>query len=257
MIQAVPPSPVASEASAAIEAALALVGHSCVAVRSATRGMHPAALTEAEQLDIGHASPERRAEFALGRTLAREALHALGHGFASIRRGEAREPLWPGGVTGSISHTGDLGVAVAALESNIRSLGVDVESHIEIEPELWPSICSPRDLHRIEHLPAASRAHEVARVFSAKEAAFKCQFPLTRRWIDFAAVSVSISRDGTYRVIETAPGAPPLPDMHGAVLLDERVVFALARTEATHAGPCASPLRPFPASDDPQAQRSR
>jgi len=241
-VPVLPSSRAEASVIAAVDEALSVVGHSCIAVRGTTHRASPTTLTEAETFDIGSARPERRAEFATGRALAREALAAIGHGATSIRRGATREPLWPEGVTGSISHSGDLCLAAAAFEASVRAIGIDVELNGGIEPGLWPSICSERELRRVERLPVASRADEVARLFSAKEAAFKCQFPITRRWIEFSAVSVSMRGDGGFRVVESTPGLPPLPAMRGAVLLREGVVFALAVTEETHLGACVPPL---------------
>lgn len=243
------PSLAASDVAMALETALSVVRHSCVSIRAGTRGMPQTGLTEAEALDIEGASPERRAEFAAGRTLAREAMRAIGREAGSIRRGTAREPLWPSGVAGSISHSRNLCVAAVVMDSSIRSIGIDIELEADIEPALWTSICSASDLQRVERLTADSRAREVARIFSAKEAAFKCQFPLTRRWIEFNAVSVLMSDDGAYQVVESTYGVPPLPPMRGAVLLRGTASVALAVTEAAHSGPCAPPREPIVFSD--------
>lgn len=251
MVTVHPLSPSQSESSlAAFAAATAALGHACIAIRGSTQRVSPASLPEAERLEIRGARSERQGEFATGRTLARRALAALGLEADAIPRGAAREPIWPAGVTGSISHSGELCVAALAMQTSVRSIGIDIELTPQIEPALWPSICSPTELVMLESLPAFQRPDEVARVFSSKEAAFKCQFPLTGRWIDFSAVSVTVSGDGRFTVHETSPGLPALPGMRGVVLLDRYGVTALAMTEAAHTGPCVTPREPTQFSDD-------
>ena len=54
---------------------------------------------------IAKAEEQRRREFITARRCAREALATFGHALAPIRSGSGREPQWPVGVVGSITHT--------------------------------------------------------------------------------------------------------------------------------------------------------
>lgn len=59
------------------------------------------------------AAPKRLGEFLAGRLAAREALRPFGLAGCSVAIGAAREPLWPEGVEGSISHSRLAGEGVA------------------------------------------------------------------------------------------------------------------------------------------------
>ena len=85
------------------------------------------ALRPDEARFVADAVDARRREFALGRSLAHEALRAIGAPAGPIEVGAHREPLWPAGTVGSITHCdGYVGAAVAA-RGDVRSVGVDAE----------------------------------------------------------------------------------------------------------------------------------
>src|SRR5450631_452976 len=62
------------------------------------------ALFPEEEALVSDASPSRRLEFLEGRACAHAALRRLGYDEAPILRGKARQPRWPSGFVGSISH---------------------------------------------------------------------------------------------------------------------------------------------------------
>ena len=69
----------------------------------------PAAFAQAAiacPAEIARSAPKRQAEFLCGRIAAHEAMRRLGIEYwrAPIGIGRSREPLWPHGVAGSISH---------------------------------------------------------------------------------------------------------------------------------------------------------
>jgi 4'-phosphopantetheinyl transferase EntD len=143
-----------------------------------------AELTARERALVRAARPIRQAEFATGRCCAHRALAAIGADVDTIGRGGRSEPVWPAGITGSISHAGGLAAAVATrVGAAVGSLGLDVEQADHFETELWPHVLTPSEHDRCSESP-----HPVAAataVFSAKEAAFKALFPLLRVEIDF------------------------------------------------------------------------
>src|ERR1700722_6775796 len=81
----------------------------------------------AEEAAIARAVPRRRAEFATGRRLAREALARLGCLAASLPPDSAGMPQWPTGFVGTISHSGQLCVAVVGRAHNLLGIGIDLE----------------------------------------------------------------------------------------------------------------------------------
>ena len=97
----------------------------------------------AEEAAIARAVPRRRAEFATGRRLAREALARLGCLAASLPPDSAGMPQWPTGFVGTISHSGQLCVAVVGRAHNLLGIGIDVEEIGPMQPGLASMICRP------------------------------------------------------------------------------------------------------------------
>lgn len=141
---------------------------------------------------VARAVPKRVREFAAGRACARAALAELQIDNYLLRVGEDREPVWPDGVTGSITHTRGYCGVVACRHNVFRALGIDAEAVDALRPELWRAIATPEEHARLKLLPVAQAALEASVTFSAKEAFFKCQFQITRQWLNFSDVQVSI-----------------------------------------------------------------
>lgn len=143
-----------------------------------------------EEALIANAKPWRRQEFLAGRLIARCLLARLGiHNF-SLLAGKAREPLWPQGIVGSLSHAfGICGVAIARGDQ-IRSLGLDIERWDAIKEAMWKYLFTDQEQVRLRELPEEQRARSATLCFSAKECFYKYQHPITRTWLDFKDVRV-------------------------------------------------------------------
>ncbi len=76
---------------------------------------------------VRNSVPKRQAEFLHGWRAARAALCALEITDLEICIGSHREPVWPSGVHGNISHSAQLAVAIAMLAASVRGVGTDVE----------------------------------------------------------------------------------------------------------------------------------
>src|SRR5688572_25742384 len=85
-----------------------------------------------EELFVVNAVEARRREFITTRRCAREALAKLGHAPVVIRSGPKREPLWPAGLVGSITHTTGFRAAAIAPRSVIGSVGIDAERNEQL-----------------------------------------------------------------------------------------------------------------------------
>ncbi len=164
-------------------------------------------LHKAELASIARARPKRRAEFLAGRCAARRALTGLGLGHASVPADFSRAPVWPDGVTGSISHASGLAVAVVAETSQTRALGVDLEGNTPLKPELIPEI-----LRHDEPLdpPDGEPGASAIRVFSAKEAVYKALYPELRMIFGFHGLHVTPS-DNIARLVDH-PETREIPD---------------------------------------------
>ena len=164
---------------------------------------------------VSNAVDRRRREFAAGRAAARVALQKLGLPACAIPSRADRSPTWPTGIVGSISHTRDMCVAALALRSDHAAIGIDVEADAGIDPSLWEIICTPWEIARLQHVVPLQRSRQVTRIFTAKEAFFKWQFPTSGRLIDFQDVHVSVNNPHSFTVYpvstsmsDSMPGAP-------------------------------------------------
>ena len=134
------------------------------------------------------AKARRRQEFAMGRQAARTALTRLGLAPAPILKGANGEPIWPSGLTGSISHKNDLAVALVGPADHCPGVGLDLETVAGvIHPNLADRICHPEELSGID-----SEA-TVKAIFSAKEAIYKAAFPTVRQTVEFRSVVIAWS----------------------------------------------------------------
>lgn len=169
----------------------------------------PPALFPEEAALLANAVEKRRREFAHGRACARRALATHGCDAVPLLVGPMREPLWPHGFVGSITHDRELCVAVAARDDKYAGVGVDIEPDEPLTPSVAARIWSPMEASEARALGVVPDASAAKLVFAAKEAVYKCQFPVTRTYIGFHGVSVALAA-GTFTAVLTAP-VPPLP----------------------------------------------
>ncbi len=170
----------------------------------------PLPLFDIETRAIQGAVPIRQREFRVGRSCARRALSALGLPPTAIPMGANREPVWPPGYIGSISHSRNYCVAAAAKSnSDLASLAIDIEIAGIVAADLACEICLPEEKDWLDHLDEAQMQLALTVIFSAKECAYKCQYALTRRLIGFDAIAIAIDwRSGSYAAILQQPLPP-------------------------------------------------
>lgn len=148
-----------------------------------------------EEAAITRASALRRREFLAGRALARQAMRGLDFASQPIPAGDDRAPVWPAGMTGSISHCEDWCVAAAArVEDGYLSIGLDIEPALPLDPDLIEDVCTPEECGWLALQPASLRNVLARAMFSAKECAYKCQYPLSRTLLDFQAMSIRLDQ---------------------------------------------------------------
>lgn len=173
-------------------------------------GAPSAPLFPEEAALVAQAVAKRRGEFAQGRACARRVLAELGVAPAPLLPGEMREPRWPPGIVGSITHDSELCAAVAARADAFAGLGIDVEPDAPLEDNVAARIWSPAEADAARASGAVPFESAAKLVFSAKEAVYKCQFALTQTYIGFGAVTLRLG-DGTFEATLTAGvGALPL-----------------------------------------------
>jgi 4'-phosphopantetheinyl transferase EntD len=178
-----------------------------------------ALLLAGEAVYVHKAVAKRKAEFASGRACARRALAKLGLPPRAILQGSNREPLWPVGVVGSITHCeGYAGVAVARKEV-VRGIGVDAEIHKGLPSDVLKLVASESEFDHMAALPN-SLCWDCL-LFSAKEAFFKAWFPITRHWLDFNDVQITFLPERSAFVARVVTQQYAAPEI-GPVCLEGR-----------------------------------
>jgi enterobactin synthetase component D len=114
------------------------------------------------------ARPRRRREWLAGRLCALSATAALGA--PSVLPARDGPPVWPVGISGSITHRGNRVIAVASRD---HLLGVDCEKLLtpDAAARLAPVICRPAEIALRPATLTVTQA--VTLLFSAKEALYK------------------------------------------------------------------------------------
>ena len=163
----------------------------------------PALLPE-ERPFVARAVPARALEFATGRSCARAALAELGCPPVAIPVGEQREPVWPPGFIGSITHCqGHCAAAVMHRDPGaahgIAGLGLDAEPAKPLSEDARGMVCLAREVEWIEQRRQDGLPWDRC-VFSAKESVFKCLFPVEHRYIDPREVEVVLADQGRFRI---------------------------------------------------------
>ena len=143
-----------------------------------------------EEFLLEGAVAARRAEFATARACARQALRNLGLPAGPILRGDKREPLWPTGIVGSITHCTGYRAAAVARADEVLTIGIDAEPNAAIEARVAARVLD--DAERAWIAGAPPGIHWDRLIFSAKESVYKAWFPLTQRWLGFDEAHVAI-----------------------------------------------------------------
>jgi 4'-phosphopantetheinyl transferase EntD len=178
-----------------------------VAIATADAATELSALLPLEAAVVGPRwSPKRTWEYQAGRHCARRALDALGiDPGAGVGKDASGAPLWPEGVRGSITHTGSLESRFAAcvVTTQARSVGLDAELDEPLAPELLSRVLTAAEwasARRDFDSDLELRRHAL-RVFSAKEAFYKCQYPLTQVFLGFHDVETRFTpEEGRFTV---------------------------------------------------------
>lgn len=196
-----------------------------VAIVSATNEMWTSPLCSEEEKLIEGSVAKRQREFRAGRNAAHAALERLDAPPGPLLRNENRQPVWPQGFLGSISHCNDSCVAACAAAGELVSIGVDVE------PLKPLSTGIARYIDTDEESAFMARHGELPRrlIFSAKESLYKCYHPLIRRFIGFHSVSLDI--DISNRRFNFTPTEackvefPQALEFHGRFLVGESHLY--------------------------------
>ncbi len=138
---------------------------------------------------LNDASDSRKEEFQKGRYIARLLLSEHGNTEA-VKIGKEREPLWPKGFVGSISHSKDFYAAAVASSKLIKGVGLDIESVGRVKENIYRMIKTEEDIDKSE----LSKSELDTLIFSAKESLYKMLYPSVGKFFGFkdaALISVN------------------------------------------------------------------
>lgn len=169
------------------------------------------------------AVPARVRSYVAGRHCATRGLNALLDRLERPRVpmpleiGALGAPLWPDGVTGSITHSASVAMAVVATRDEVQGIGIDCERIMsaavaeEVASHVIPEADgSSRFDEAVAHF---SRPAFLSIVFSAKESIYKCLSPLTGRFFGFEAVALESVEVGEgllrFRLVDELGHAAP------------------------------------------------
>lgn len=179
-----------------------------------------------EEALMTRAVPKRRREFTEVRGCARRAMEKLGVPAQAVLPGERGAPVWPAGLTGSMTHCEGYCAAALVRATDLASLGIDAEPHAPLPEGVQDAVALPTEEARLRRL-AADRPgiHWDRLLFSAKESVYKAWFPLTGKWLDFLEADIEVTaapgaRTGTFRADLLVPG--PVVDGHRLTSFDGR-----------------------------------
>ncbi|WP_194926637.1 4'-phosphopantetheinyl transferase family protein [Catenulispora pinisilvae] len=188
-----------------------------VAVAEVFGDPEDAVLLPGEEAVIARAVEKRQREYTTTRHLARTALAQLGLPPVAIGTGGNREPLWPAGIVGSMTHCrgyraaavarfdgggGEAGAggedlrSAAGRTAGVVGLGIDAEPHAPLPEGVLDTIARPEEGPGLAALAAERPQVRWDRlVFCAKESVYKAWFPVAQRWLGFGEASVEFVPD--------------------------------------------------------------
>lgn len=199
-----------------------------------------------EDAALGAVSPSRRRDFTSGRVCARRALAKLGVAPVPILSGPIREPQWPAGIVGSITHYRGYCAAAVGWRDHVVSVGIDATLHTRLPRGVFAMISLPPERRWLPIFAAAGVCWDAV-LFSAKETVYKAWFPIAKRWLGFKdAIVTPHPETQTFTARLLVPGADvggrTLTGFHGHYTLHGDWVLcavAVSSSERSRPGDCA------------------
>lgn len=148
----------------------------------------------ARPAQIAASVAKRQAEFFHGRLCARAALEQHGYPGADVPIGPSREPVWPSGIIGSITHNQALAAATVLPLGPYTGAGIDIET--VMGADAWKGmidiVLSDAEIAYMRTLAhVAPFGVLMTLVFSAKESFYKAMFGTVRRFLDFSTIALT------------------------------------------------------------------
>jgi 4'-phosphopantetheinyl transferase EntD len=149
-----------------------------------------------ERVAVAKAVDKRKREHFDVRNCARRALAELGLPPVPILSGPHREPLWPDGVIGSMTHCNGYRAAAVARAGRVVGVGLDAEPHGPLPDGVIGVVTRPEEREHLDKVYEVLPAVHWNRVlFSAKESVYKTWYPLTQCWLGFEQAALEFETD--------------------------------------------------------------
>jgi 4'-phosphopantetheinyl transferase EntD len=177
-----------------------------------------------EEKYLRNVSPKRRWDFVTGRKCAHLALDALGVEPIPVLSGDAKEPIWPQGIVGSITHSKDYAAAAVALKTEMHSLGLDAETDEPLSERVLARIGNEDEINWVRGDKSINFRNSGKILFSAKEATFKAWYPMTHEWLGFreAHIAFELNRN-TFTVEIDRQG--PITKFFGTFSINQGIIL--------------------------------
>lgn len=190
-------------------------------------------LCDAEEELIQKAVAKRKREFRAGRHCAHALLEEAGVQCNALLKGRQREPAWPHGWVGSISHSNELCVVAIAPSALYSGIGLDVEQASALGEDIVDLICSPAEQDQLTRQTLLSGQEFASAplskvIFSAKESIHKVYFPLNYHTLDFLDARVELDAGNgsfTAEILKPEPNPiVPIKSLEGKFCIENHYV---------------------------------
>lgn len=140
--------------------------------------------------DVARSVPKRQAEYFFGRLAASMALSSAGVAQPRIARGTLRQPVFPSGYVGSITHTSRLAAAAVLPAADCDGIGLDIEELLSDAslPDVERIALCPEEVDVLRACNAMPYDALVTLAFSAKESFYKAVAACVGRIFEFDAL---------------------------------------------------------------------
>ncbi|MBL4658901.1 MAG: 4'-phosphopantetheinyl transferase superfamily protein [Alcanivoracaceae bacterium] len=144
--------------------------------------------------EIRRSVAKRQAEFLVGRFVATKALLRSGFVDSStpiIAIGKNREPIWPNGYVGSITHNKNTAICAIDNIETTSLLGIDVETILDDETASEIASQIHDEVEKFVLVDNGFTSNQATTlIFSAKEAIFKALYPIVQEFFGFESFRV-------------------------------------------------------------------
>lgn len=140
---------------------------------------------------------KRQASFLAGRALVAHAFGLAQLPPCDIPIGPNRAPIWPTGISGSISHTTKF-CACAISQNPMQFVGIDIETFLTAKklPAVMKRVITDPEKSWLATQGSEIDLNLCTLIFSAKETIYKALFPIAQHFFGFDAAHISALPNG-------------------------------------------------------------